>query len=69
MTALAIDVPVLASSTASRLTYVRDLLTKARVNVGWDWSARAFGYCREFEELGMTALVIGPVHIQFDWDV
>ena len=70
MTALAIHVSnVAAASVPSGLSYVLDLLKRARVEVGWDWSNRAFGYCREFEELGMTALVIGPLHVQFDWDI
>lgn len=40
-----------------------------KASLAWSWADQAWGYCREFEELGMTALVLGPVHIQFEWDV
>jgi hypothetical protein len=43
--------------------------TDLRVEFGWSWSDMAFGYCRTFEELGMTALVLGPLHIQFEWEI
>lgn len=63
------ELPFAVSESQSRLDYVRELLKKSRIEFGWDWSARAWGYCREFEELGMTSLVLGPLHIQFDWDI
>ena len=66
-TILAMSAPAYLSS--PKLEYVRDLLRKSRIAFAWDWSARAWGYCREFESLGMTALVLGPMHVQFDWDI
>jgi hypothetical protein len=40
-----------------------------RVQFEWSWQDRAWGYCDEFKELGFAALVLGALHIQFDWDV
>lgn len=39
------------------------------VSFGWSWEDRAWGYCRDFEELGFSALVLGALHIQFEWDI
>lgn len=63
------DLVIIPASSRSRLAYISTLLRKSRIEFGWDWSNRAWGYCREFEELGMTSLVLGAVHIQFDWDI
>lgn len=63
------DLVIVTASSRSRLSYISTLLRKSRIEFGWDWSNRAWGYCREFEELGMTSLVLGALHIQFDWDV
>ena len=32
------------------------------------WEECGLGYCTEFADLGMTALVIGPIHMQFSCD-
>ena len=39
------------------------------VSLAWSWDDWAWGYCTEFADLGMTALVLGPLHIQFDWAI
>ena len=39
------------------------------VSLAWSWDDRALGYCSEFADLGMSALVLGPLHIQFDWSI
>lgn len=40
-----------------------------RVSFAWAWNDQAFGLCTEFATLGFAALVLGPIHIQFEWDV
>jgi hypothetical protein len=56
-------------NTVLQLTGVTDGKPNLRVQFGWSWQDRAWGYCDEFEELGFSALVLGALHIQFDWDV
>jgi hypothetical protein len=45
-----------------------------RVKFAWYWEGLyregwAWGYADAFEALGFTALILGPLQIQFDWDV
>jgi hypothetical protein len=37
-----------------------------KITFGWSWEDRAYGYTRAFAELGLTALVIGPLFVEFD---
>ncbi len=37
-----------------------------RIHFGWSWHDRAFGYTAAFAELGLTALIVGPLFIEFD---
>ena len=39
------------------------------VALAWSWEEWAWGYCSEFAELGFSALVLGPLHVQFEWKV
>lgn len=38
-------------------------------SIVWCWDEWAWGYCREFEELGTTALILGPLQVQFEWSI
>lgn len=40
-----------------------------RVAFAWCWEEWGWGLCTDLAELGFAALVIGPLHIQFDWDI
>jgi hypothetical protein len=39
------------------------------ITFGWSWEDRSFGYTAAFAELGMTALIIGPLFVEFDWGI
>ena len=40
-----------------------------RLETAWSWDDWALGYCSEFAELGFTLLVLGPLHVQCEWNV
>lgn len=40
-----------------------------RVSIELDFENQAWGWCGEFRDLGFVALILGPLHIQFDWDI
>jgi hypothetical protein len=44
-------------------------MRELEVSLGWSWDEWAFGFCREFVDLGTAALVIGPLHVTFDWAI
>ena len=39
------------------------------VSLAWYWDGWALGYCGKFAELGMSALVIGPLQVHFEWSI
>ena len=39
------------------------------ISFGWSWAEQSLGICRAFEDLGMVALVIGPIFVYFDYGI
>lgn len=50
---------------SSRWEFFNDL----EVSVAWSWDEWGLGLATELACLGMAALILGPLHVQFDWSI
>ena len=51
------------------LTFRRFLPPEFEVRLSWSWHDWTCGYVGEHADLGMTALVLGPLMVHFDWAI
>jgi hypothetical protein len=52
------------------LPFRRLLPPDFEVSLSWDWDDDwAWGYCSTFADLGAATLVLGPLHVRFDWAI